>query len=536
MTNTRDAKAGIKHLFLFLFLLIQFLFSCYCVSNLVISGDGIFSYTLANSPYSYDFIDHMLKHFPQDNGWIDAQVLREDYMTASYDRLNYAGVYWHRRIDDHPLLYDMAIHTLSSLFPGTFSIWTVGLLNLLGLVLIDLLFIRISRYLWDDTRYAVIPISLILLMTIAFDRIVTFPRMYALLGAAVLWYYCIHVRSITQNAGRWTRKDLREMILCIIVGTQIHYYFYLFAAFVSFTELIRLLKRKWIYTALNYVGTGLTGIFITMILYPWMLWPILLTPTTEHDVTYPWTISKIDRYFLFMNQYLLNGRWFCLPGVGVILLILLAVLKKRRKHAGALPDAAGHTVGRNIWCWIILTVTAVGYSIVVFRLDEGAKHYYMPVYLSVILLMTGGLVFVLQKIAGQDPVYRIIACSLVIFLLIFGTRTFTYPGKMARHHKEYEAWHQIALDHAVNDAIYIQDFPDNLFGNNWFELAQYRKFKVISSDSFLSDGITEAVLQGRSEASHDVMIYVPTACGRTEPEWEFLMHYLRYDCYLLHLP
>ena len=145
MTNTRDAKAGIKHLFLFLFLLIQFLFSCYCVSNLVISGDGIFSYTLANSPYSYDFIDHMLKHFPQDNGWIDAQVLREDYMTASYDRLNYAGVYWHRRIDDHPLLYDMAIHTLSSLFPGTFSIWTVGLLNLQGLVLIDLLFIRISR-------------------------------------------------------------------------------------------------------------------------------------------------------------------------------------------------------------------------------------------------------------------------------------------------------------------------------------------------------------------------------------------------------
>ncbi len=529
-------------------MILQLGFSFVCVRDLVVVDDGIFSYTLANSPYSYDFIDHMIKHFPQDNGWIDAQVLRDDFMVSTYDRFDYSEVYWHRRIDDHPLLYDMIVHLVCALFPGTYSSMYVGIINLIGLLFIDLLFIGISKCIWGDILYSILPMSMMILMSAAFDRIVTFPRMYALLGAAVLWYLYVHVKVLSKNKGNWTRKSLAELILCILIGTLIHYYFYLFAALVSLAELIRLFKNKWIYTVLNYAGTGLFGVMLSMVIYPWMLWPILLTPTTEHDVTYPWDLAKVGRYFDHMSDILINGRWIYLLLVATLMCGILIFSKiSTKKGIDNDQDSVAHNIfdkekptGKRrlsevAMIRIMLVFVAVIYSLIVFRLDEGSRHYYVPVYILIALLLTDVLIKVcresLKLIHLRESGKVISLMSLIILVSVYGLSTFDYPRRMKADYEEYDKWHRIAEDYSETDVIFVDDAHDNLFGDNWFELAQFRKFKVIPYEEYVLSGITDETLTGRDDPDGDVIVYITDQ--REFSGGQLLMNYRGYGCYLL---
>ena len=110
-----------------------------------IGGDGIFSYTLANNPYSFEYIDPAYKRLPQNNGWINAHILRESYIVEDYDSFNYSSVYFHQRIDNHPLLYYSLVHTVCSLWKGTYSNLYTMAINLIFICAADILAIRLVK-------------------------------------------------------------------------------------------------------------------------------------------------------------------------------------------------------------------------------------------------------------------------------------------------------------------------------------------------------------------------------------------------------
>lgn len=93
-------------------------------------SDEIFTYTLSNNPYSYDFIDYTWKYIPNNNGWIDGAIIKSNYTLEYYDCFNYGGVYWHQRIDVHPLFYNFLVHTLCSFIPNHFQYNIAQTINL----------------------------------------------------------------------------------------------------------------------------------------------------------------------------------------------------------------------------------------------------------------------------------------------------------------------------------------------------------------------------------------------------------------------
>ena len=212
--------------------------ACYLANYTHAGGDPIFTFTLANSPYEFNYIDNKLDKFPSDNGWFSADILKEQYVVMQYDRFNYSGVYWHQRLDNHPLLYYSLVHTICSLFPENYSIWYALVINLVSLLLIDVLMIQIAHYLFQE-YYAGIILILMETMMVTFYGMVHIARMYMLLALMCLWLLKICLRIAKEN-----QFSMIEILLCIFLGSQTHYYFYVYAFLTGGTTLLILFYRK----------------------------------------------------------------------------------------------------------------------------------------------------------------------------------------------------------------------------------------------------------------------------------------------------
>ena len=88
--------------------------------------DEVYSYGLSNStegPFLTDL------HTDWENGTVfDRDELMQYVMVAENERFDYATVYYNQTQDVHPPLYYFFLHTVCSLFPGSFTKWTgIGL-------------------------------------------------------------------------------------------------------------------------------------------------------------------------------------------------------------------------------------------------------------------------------------------------------------------------------------------------------------------------------------------------------------------------
>ncbi len=87
--------------------------------------DEIFSYGLSNYTHGiYPVFEDGVVYEP-------ASEVLDDYVTVSSDsRFNYPNVFKNQADDVHPPLYYIILHTICSLFPGRFSIWYAGIINI----------------------------------------------------------------------------------------------------------------------------------------------------------------------------------------------------------------------------------------------------------------------------------------------------------------------------------------------------------------------------------------------------------------------
>ncbi|MDE7247859.1 MAG: hypothetical protein K2N43_08225, partial [Lachnospiraceae bacterium] len=339
----------------------------------MITMDGIFSYTLANNPYAYLFIDDIYHEFPQKNGWLDAHILKENYVVEEYDRFNYSAAYHHQRYDVHPPLYYFAVHTVSSLFPGRYSnLYTMGI-NLAALFLTDLILLKMCRLLYGSAGYGVIPIAILMSME-SIRFLFTWARMYMMLFWFCLWYLYIHAKLLMSG---WKKSDLVQMIVCIFLGTLTHYYFYIYAGLLTILVILYLLfqrkkfQGKWP-VLFRYIYYGIVGIAASWIFYPWVLWHIFANDQNKHKDIDPWSLDKGKEYLLFLKDKLLNDRWRACVLLLVLWCLGVAVSKQAKNE-----EEKERSSFRKI---------AIGsgllYSMTVYTLDGDTVYYSTALYMA----------------------------------------------------------------------------------------------------------------------------------------------------------
>ena len=478
-----------------------------------IGGDGIFSYTLANNPYSIEYIDPAYKRLPQNNGWINAHILRESYIVEDYDSFNYSSVYFHQRIDNHPLLYYSLVHTVCSLWKGTYSNLYTMAINLIFICAADILAIRLVKKIYGKYSYAAV-LFVFFFLSVVMQKLYTLPRMYMILAFFCFWYLSIQWDLLNQE--KWKKADLIKMAVCIFFGTQTHYYFYVYVSSLTVFMMIYLICRRKKYELLNYIYSGIIGIAASWILFPWVIWHIFFNQMGKHTSVTPWSLEKLKSYVVFLNEQLFNGRGAAALLIGAVLCLLAILLgKKGAKEMPKLRLFRRMVFGSGLF-----------YSLVIFTLDEAIWYYMTSLYLTFILWCSMALIGLAQKIAtgikakGREEIIVTVLSVICAAGILSVSAVKDYREECYERARIISEFRSVSEEYRQYDCIYVEENKDNLFQGLWFEFGYYDEFKKIPLEDFRKNGIGEKELAGRKDDS-GLIIYAPLK-SVNEQEYQLL--------------
>ena len=224
--------------------------------------DEIFSYGLSNSYYDpfpyYESDDYYMY-------WHNVEYFKE-YVTVSEEhRFAYDSVYYNQSQDVHPFLYYAVLHTVCSFFPESFSNWYAIFINIIFSVFNIGLLYHISNYIFKEKKQS----SLIVCIAYGFSAgcvsNAVYLRMYVMVAFFILLFTFLHIKKYQQPDNK--KYDILVGITTILGGLT-HYYFYIFAFFISaFYTFFLLWKKKWKNIG-QYVFTMFGALLVAVAIYP----------------------------------------------------------------------------------------------------------------------------------------------------------------------------------------------------------------------------------------------------------------------------
>lgn len=197
--------------------------------------DEVCSYGLANhNAGPYMSIEDGRTYYPAGTPWTEYMAVDEEHC------FDYGSVWANQAQDVHPPLYYVLLHTVCSLFPGIFTIWFAGLINIV-FALGTLYFVgKLVRLQIEDVRVR----RLILLGFVCSTGIlsaVSFLRMYIM---AMFWVTAVTYLLMRQTGHRQDVRFYLPLLLCTVGGALTHYYCIVYTVFISAVYACCLLYKK----------------------------------------------------------------------------------------------------------------------------------------------------------------------------------------------------------------------------------------------------------------------------------------------------
>ena len=340
-----------------------------------------------------------------DGGWMTHDDYYDEFIVMPGEGFRYGLVKQIQSWDVHPPVYYWVLHTVSSLFQGTFSKWTGLGINLAfhGLSLWLLWYLTVlmgaSAYPENNMLRDFIPALVMAAWGLSPAGIseVTFIRMYAMLTALVLLAAVLHVRQMMRS--QELKLPVMEFTLPLAaltyVGFLTHYYFAVFMFFMAMFFWI------WCLYMLNkgYDRHQKGFVFGAVIQYPL----IIIVPLILGYLTYPSCLGQIFHgqrgaqaigNFADMSNTISRIKYFgdilnsqAFGGLLYIWLMLALLLFAAAKVQHVQTTAAGS--GRMV-C-IMIPAAAAGYFLVTSKtgLMTGTQsvRYLMPICGMAVMLV-----------------------------------------------------------------------------------------------------------------------------------------------------
>ncbi len=224
--------------------------------------DDILSYQLANSLYlpylelSPDFINY----------WHDSSYFMDAITTTSESTsFIYSSVLYNQMQDVHPPLYYFALHTVCSIFRGVFSKWLGLIVNFVFFAGTSVLLYKTAQLFFKKTTFVLLPVLLWGFSIGAFSTFLLI-RMYMMLSFATMLHLYLHLRFISGK--KLTLWRVAIIFASLLFGFMTHYYFLIFAFFLTFAECLAYLCKKEIVPMLLYGFSNCGAVLLGFAIYP----------------------------------------------------------------------------------------------------------------------------------------------------------------------------------------------------------------------------------------------------------------------------
>lgn len=467
--------------------------------------DEIYSYGLANSYYNpfpfFDNEDYWMN-------WHDSQYL-QDYITVSKDHtFAYDSVYYNQTKDVHPFLYYAVLHTVCSFFPGTFSKWYGLSVNIIFSILILIVLYALSRKFLSD-RESLFVCAIYGLSAGAVSNAI-YLRMYVMLTFFVVLYTYLHVQLFLNPQGK-KKRNIAGIFMVTVLGGLTHYYFYVFACFVSIFYCLFLLLKKHIKSLISYCVIMMCALVSVLAIYPSTLDHVLhgyRGNEAVDNLVNENLLHQVSSFFVFVHLELFGG--YLKEVLGVIFIIIVVYFWRKNIIISKEQEAVKLNVQihSSFYCTnksyaaFTIIVSVLMYFILIAQISTiTANRYMFPVYPLTILLAFGGSHIIAKRLSFNNKIYIL---SMVV----------VWSGiTVQEYRKGYVDYVYAGYDAIANelgafkdkDTLYIADYEYPIYRDLIF-LEEAKRFFPIKYTNF--DRNLEKVLLDIKNSEDGIIVYV----------------------------
>lgn len=216
--------------------------------------DELLSYNLANAYEWFSPTDGVV-YSPASKPFIDALVANGE--------LDISNVWQRQSNDVHPPFYYVLLHLICTLFPGRFSIWYAAIINIVFQLLTFAILRLFLKSLISEKKIINI-ISMAYILCPGILSITTFLRMYV----CVMLWTLLFTYLVFKNENKHTIKDYAGIGIVSVCGALTHYYFIIYAFFLSLIVCLWGLLEKHIREVGMYVVTMIIAGGTSIVIFP----------------------------------------------------------------------------------------------------------------------------------------------------------------------------------------------------------------------------------------------------------------------------
>ena len=458
-------KSLILYILLFVFLIAMF------TQKQSFHVDEVWSYGLAN----YDGNAYMQV---EDGKQYNGEELYHRYMTVQEgQRFDYSKVWENQRNDNHPVLFYLLLHTISSFFPGKFSLWFGAAINIV-FALVLLLYVRKLLLLLTHSRQVQTMCSLAFVTTYGIVNAMFFIRMYVMVMAlqTMLSYLCLLL--LEQEKGNDIPEDLEthskwftlySIFAVTYFSALTHYYCIVYAVFLTLTLLVALLFQKRWKTALQLFGTQALAGLLALVTFPAMLERVFGGDRGAQSMENLKSFEggeegRLSLFLSFINKELFGGLALLVLGLCAVLL-LYSLFAKKKVKTRALSFRGS---------LVLLFPVLVYFFVIELTAPLQVSRYLYPLYPVIFVLVVAWLGVLLEVVFPNRQKLAAVILAVTLFLTVVSS----YFNRTERRYFEYlypeaKVYLSTAAEYQNCNCLFIYHWTYEVM-TSYKELSQYR--------------------------------------------------------------
>lgn len=391
-------------------------------------------YTLSSSVSNVNGL--MSQYIDSDHPvWLSRSYVT-DYMTLKpINYFNLKSVYTNQSWDNHPPVFYTFVHFSTILFGGSFSLYSVFVVNILAFILSCLVIKKILKIL--DKENLTLASLILYGLSMGTISMVIFQRMYMLLTFFILLYFYLTLK-IYKNDFKIDKKMCISLGLTTILGFLTQYFFAVFAVFVFLIMLIKMIKNKT-------DKKNIIKYIIYHIIYS-TLGILIFLPCINHLLFSGRGITNLSNsnYFEHFYDYIKHLAYaFSINQNNTILIIAVLVL---------FAISIGYLFKKSKEKTIIslFIIPNIFFFLITVKMTSFQElRYVMPMIPFIVITFILALDNLLQKIKYKNIIITLISLTLIIIGFVFSEPIFLY--------KDYQKCLDIAEENRDKSFVYVYD-------------------------------------------------------------------------------
>lgn len=260
----------------------------------------------------------------------------EDYLhyiaVSPENTFNYASVYYNQRGDVHPPFFYILLHTVCSVFQGSFSKWYGLGMNIVFMLLTMWTLYKLCREL-VKSKVLTLAILAMYAFSNGFMTTAMFIRMYAILTFFVLLSCYLHVKAV-KNEFRLSKKERFKLALVTLLGFLTHYYFVIYAIGLALVCCIWLFAKKYFRPMFAYILTMAVTGCLGILVWPFAIKHVFFGYRGQGSLQ---ALLQVEVYLIKIKLMLgqvfgpiFGSKWWIWV-IAAIVIIVMALFAKREK-------------------------------------------------------------------------------------------------------------------------------------------------------------------------------------------------------------